>query len=364
MRLFAGVPIASLAFAACGGAPGNREGADAAAAPSGIAPDGSVDGEIPAGASNDVDVPPGGAAIYRVEAVPGEHVAFRLDFPAAQQGAVLAVMRWDGERPVNLGKTDAGAGLRVLAVVDQEGPRTFWAQVEAQGDAITGTLTVSRTPFTEGIHCSDDCDHLLQLPLPNDPARDGYDISEAVCRYQFGRRDLVMFLREAGRRMFAAGETPFRPADLSDWEGRTPGMDVGAPRHVSHQHGKDVDLSLYGTDGLAPWRSYCVTQPVSGGRECTPGSVTLFDGYHNAQLIGVFFASERVTTSFLDRELIAVLGFGAERAVADGVVPAALLPLYADGVHVQHWPNQDNHVHVRVSESTAGRMAQPMREAP
>jgi hypothetical protein len=58
---------------------------------------------------------------------------------------------------------------------------------------------------------------------------------------------------------------------------------------------------------------------------------------------------------FLDRELIAALVQGAEHAVADGVVPAKLLPLYSDGVHVRHWPNHDSHVHVRISEAAAPR---------
>jgi len=45
-------------------------------------------------------------------------------------------------------------------------------------------------------------------------------------------------------------------------------------------------------------------------------------------------------TVFID-----LIGFGI-------VMP--LLPLYSDGKHVQHWPNHDNHIHVRVSEEAYG----------
>ncbi len=384
MRLFSVICVASLLLAGCDGEePGAGDGdggdvivdvdggaaGDGAVQPaSGTAPTGAVAGEVAAGATNPVAVPAGGVGIWRVETTAGEHVAFRLDFPSATTGVVMAVVRWDGAAPVDLGKTDAGAGLRVLAVLDQGGPRTFWVRIEARAGALSGTLKVTRTPFTEGVRCATDCDRLLQLPLPNDARVDGYDISGAIYRYQFGRRDLVMFLREAGRRMIAAGQVPFLPEDLSQWDGLTPGTDVGATRHASHQRGKDVDISLYGTDGRAPWRSYCTTRTVSGGRECTPGTRMLFDGYRNARLIGSFFASGRVTMSFLDRELIAALIPGAMMAAQDGVVPMALLPLFSDGTHVQHWPNHDNHVHVRVSETatTPGTMTQPVSvfEAP
>lgn len=298
----------------------------------GTAPPGAVPGEVTGVDQNEVDVTAGGTAVFRFETVPGEHVGFRLDFDAAQEDVVLAVDRWDGSEPVFLGETDAGAGLRVLAVVDQDGPRTFWVRIEARGASpVTGTLTATRTPFAEGIQCAADCAHLLQLPLPNDVARDGYDIGHAVYRYQFGRRDLLMFVREAGRRMAAAGDAPFQPEDLSQWDGQTPGVDVGAPRHSSHERGKDVDLSLYGTDNDASWRSFCTVEYTADGRECLAGTRSdLFDGERNGRMIDVFAGSGRMTIGFLDQELLPALD------------PAQPL--------LQHWPNHDNHVHIRVSE--------------
>jgi hypothetical protein len=77
----------------------------------------------------------------------------------------------------------------------------------------------------------------------------------------------------------------------------------------------------------------------------------LFDGRTNALLFGSHLISGRVTMSFLDRELIPALRDGAKQASDAGALPAELLPLYSDGKHVQHWPNHDNHIHVRVSET-------------
>ncbi|MBI3073704.1 MAG: hypothetical protein HYY84_16455 [Deltaproteobacteria bacterium] len=319
----------------------------------GVAPPGAVSGERVAEPTNEMTLAASDDVAYRVEVAANEHVAFALSFDKAHRGITLSVERWDGIAPVHLGVTDAGPGLRFLAVVDASGPRTFWARVRSRNlaSAAAAKLTVTRTPYADGPRCSADCVRLLQLPLPNDIARDGYDISKAVYRYQFGRRDLVMMLRYAASKIAEAGMAPFAPEDLSQWDGLTPGSDTGALRHVSHQRGKDVDISLYGLDGEAPWRSYCTRRTVSGGRECVPGSMTNFDGFANARQYAGFLQSGRVTMSFLDRELIPSVVAGARRGVDAGVIGRELLALYSDGRHLQHWPNHDNHIHIRVSEA-------------
>jgi hypothetical protein len=144
-----------------------------------------------------------------------------------------------------------------------------------------------------------------------------------------------LFVRAAGRLMAADGDAAFQPEDLSQWDGETPGTDVGAPRHASHQRGKDVDLSLYGTDGGAQWRSFCTVEYTADGRECLPGTLSeLFDGERNSRLVTVFADTGRMTMGFMDQELMAAL---------DPEQPL-----------LQHWPNHDNHVHVRVSEVDDG----------
>ena len=317
-------------------------------------PDANAGEEQGLDGDNEVFAGEGADAVFRVESAPGEHVHFWLSFADAPGLLELSIERWNGEDIDHVGTTDAGHGLRTLAIFDPDEPRTYWARVHTDAPVFEGTLTVTRTPFADASSCADDCERLLQLPLPLDSAFEGYATAPTtVFRYQFGRRDLVMLLRYAARTMAYAGHAPFVPEDLSQWDGETPGSDVGAPRHASHRRGRDVDISLYGSDGLAPWRSYCETVNDGAGRECLPGTVHDFDGAANAEMYAGFLQSGRVTMSFLDAELIGPVIDGAELAAADGAIPPGLVPLYGDGVHLQHWPNHDNHIHVRVSEGAS-----------
>ena len=79
--------------------------------------------EIEGEGENAVDVAPGGAAIFRFEVVPGEHLGFRLDFDASQAGVVMAVehatlplaaVQFHPESIMTLG---GDVGLRLLANV-------------------------------------------------------------------------------------------------------------------------------------------------------------------------------------------------------------------------------------------------------
>jgi murein endopeptidase len=326
--------------------------ADSGAGPSGVAPMGAVSSEIAArDGRNPVPGVAGGEVVFRVDARPSEHVQFFLRFTAPAGSVVMQVDRWNGSRPVELGRTDAGPGLRVLAVFDPSGPRTFWARVRSTTALAGATLEVLRTPFADGTSCSSDCARLMQLPLPNDRSRDGYAMdSTVVYRYQFGRRDLLMFIRAAGQEMGRRGHAPVLIEDLSQWDGLTPGTDTGSLRHASHQRGKDVDISLYGVDRQTIWRSFCTIQRSSSGRECVAGTARDFDGALNALYFSRYFATNRVTVSFLDRELIALVVPAARMAV----FAPSVLAQFTDGVHVQHWPNHDNHIHIRVSESAGG----------
>lgn len=312
----------------------------------------AVEGERAASdGAQSVSIAEKGEAVFRVETRPGEHVHFLLTFDPPSQPVVMKVERWTGSERAALGLTDAGGGLRTLAVFDATGAGTFWVRVTS-AKAFGGTLTVTRTPFEDGPKCTSDCAHLLQLPLPNDPAIDGYaHDSGTVFRYQFGRRDMLMLLRHAGRRMIALGKPPFYPYDLSQWNGETPGVDVGAPRHASHQRGKDVDVSLYGSDGKAHWRSFCTATTTADGRECLNGTAKGLDARSTARELAGFYEGDIVTMMFLDRELIELVKPAAAPLASDGVIESRLVPLYGDGTHLQHWPNHDNHVHVRISEA-------------
>jgi len=321
----------------------------------GVAPPGAVDGEIPlADGDNAIELAGGTRSTFRIDVDPGEHAAVSMWFDDVA-GVTLTAERWDGHTAITLAATNAGAGKRFLSVLDPDARRTYWFRADSPA-ALVATLRLVRTPFSDGARCTDDCARLLQLPLPNDPAADGYDTdSGTYFRYWFGRRDLVMFVRHAARKRADAGKSPIYPYDLSQWDGMTPGTDVGAPRHVSHQRGKDADISIYGTDGRAVWRSFCTTHATSDGRECSAGTEMGLDAYESAREFAGWFESGRVTMCFLDRELIGKVAPAAQKAAGDGMIDPSLAPLYADGKHLQHWPNHDNHIHVRVSETDYAR---------
>ncbi len=334
------------------GSGGSSTSGAGGAAPSTIAPEGANPGEQPGfDGDNAVSAQDGDDAVLRFTSKAGEHVHFFLAFDGDPNLLELSVERYEGDAIRTLGMTDAGGGLRTLAIVDPGDERTYWVRIHTDAPSFEGTLTVTRTPYEDAPTCAGDCDRLLQLPLPIEPESEGYaNAPSTVFRYQFGRRDLVMLVRYAGRSMADRGRAPFVPEDLSQWDGETPGIDVGAPRHASHKRGRDIDVSLYGTDGQAPWRSYCTLTYTSSGRECVPGTVMGYDGALNAQMYAGFLQSGRVTMSFLDEQLIDPTIEGAIDSAAADLIEASLVPLYSDGVHLQHWPNHDNHLHVRVSE--------------
>ena len=113
---------------------------------------------------------------------------------------------------------------------------------------------------------------------------------------------------------------------------------------------ESVALNLSGAFRLTTRCREALAVSTADGRECVAGSERDFDGTANAIFFGDFLATGRVTMSFLDVELHPPLFSGAEAATAAGLVEGTVLPLFSDGVHVQHWPNHDNHIHIRVSE--------------
>ena len=269
----------------------------------------------------------------RFDVAAGHHVGFRLTFAPASADVEMQVLQYNRGEVEEMAITDGGSGERVLAVLDSGANRTYW--VRARGSISSGTLSATHTPFVEGAQCQTDCDRLLQLPLPTDAASDGYDVAGfVVYRYQFGRRDVLMSLRHAGREVADAGMQPFTVQDLSKGDGTKP------PGHASHTDGKDVDISLYDNQGDAVWYPLCQETQ----NECIAGTDAGFSGELNAREIAALLASDRVTHIFLDVEFHDVL-FQAAGDLAD---LAEIDPNLVDRFDVvQHWPNHNNHIHVR-----------------
>lgn len=300
-----------------------------------IAPDGAMAGETD-GVVGDNPIALGASwgAPIRFDVPAETHVGFRLSFAPSGASVDMQVLEWDGIAVQEMALTNGGSGERVLAVLDARANRTFW--VRARGAVTGASLAAVFTLFVEGPQCQDDCDHMLQLPLPSDPAVDGYDMAGfVVYRYQFGRRDLLMSLRHAGRRVAAQGLAPFTVQDISKADGSQP------PGHASHDLGKDVDISVYDAAGAPVWYPLC----DEIANECIPGTDHGMDVEAMALKIAPMLESGRVTYIFLDAEFHDALFAAAAALVSAGEISSWLLPYMEDVV--THWPNHNNHIHVR-----------------
>jgi hypothetical protein len=305
-----------------------------------IAPAGAVAGETLGNVGdNAISLGAGdwGPAL-RYDLSAGNHLAFELAFSPGSAAVDMQVLMWTGSQVEEMAVTNGGSGERVLSVLDADHNRTYW--VRALGSVSSATLHAETTPFQEGPQCFGDCDRLLQLPLANDPAVEGYDSADyVVYRYQYGRRDVLMSLRHAGRTVVAAGVKPFTVQDLSKADGTQP------PGHASHTYGKDVDLSVYDANGDPVWYPLC----DEVANECIAGTDSGFNGEAMARKIAPMLESGRVTHIFLDAEFHATLFDAAETLVQNGQMAPGLLPTMQDVV--QHWPNHNNHIHVRYETS-------------
>jgi hypothetical protein len=90
-------------------------------------------------------------------------------------------------------------------------------------------------------------------------AEDGYYI-DTVSQYAYLRKDLTLLLQYAACEVGARypGGTPIGLGDMSQSNGKTPGTDVGSPRHPTSTHtGNDIDIAYYQTDGVNDLQIIC-----------------------------------------------------------------------------------------------------------
>ena len=191
---------------------------------------------------------------------------------------------------------------------------------------------------------------LIGLPAPTSRG-DGY-LLQSPSRYLFLRVDvastLVAALRQTRTRF---RRDPIAVADISQWDGRRPATDLGRPRHISHEGGRDVDLALPADDGEpSTVRLHCegvlVQEDVQG---CAPGTARGVDTLRLAYLLGLLIDSTpgAIEKIFIDdvymrelhqsaqvlrdRKWIKNDGFAA--LSEDGLLRAS--PWHTDHVHVR-----------------------------
>jgi len=321
----------------------------------GLAPRGTVADEVDAVAMQDVALDATFGRAFRVDAAGGEHVTFRLEFAPSTADIRWEVLRFDGTVAQVHVRNDGDDlremdGLRAVAVLDRGGSRTYWFRARREGGAsLRGTLRVERAPFIDAVQCTVDCSRFMLLPQA-DTSLDGYGVpGHTIYPWQFGRRDLIMALRHAGRRTAANAGGPYTVKDLSRHDGRV------WYAHSTHDNGFHADLSLLNAAGDPVWGALCTPVTTASGDVCARGSVRNFGAEPMARLIDALFDSGRITWVLLDAEYHAPLLEAVDRLIALGVIAPARRPLFdattpacSGRPCVRHVVSHYHHVHVAV----------------
>jgi hypothetical protein len=191
----------------------------------------------------------------------------------------------------------------------------------------------------------------LLIGMPSPARRDDGYLLERPNRYQFARPDVAMALMDAFRdTRLRYRRDPVTVADISQWNGKRPAVDLGAPRHVSHEGGRDVDLGLPATDGPSSVRDHCDRDTSKDFTKavCKKGSVRGLDAGRLAYLLGRLVKKGNVDKIFLDAELIDPMAKAALALRTQGVLkPDVADKLQPEGGVVRHLAWHTDHVHVR-----------------
>lgn len=194
-------------------------------------------------------------------------------------------------------------------------------------------------------------DRVLMIGMPTPTRRDDGYVLERPNRYQFARPDVVFTLRGA----FTAVRTRFRRdpigiADITQWDGRKPALDVGLPRHISHDGGRDVDIAFPSLDEPSRMGDHCEKEHNADktSASCRPGTGKGVDAMRLAHLGALLFQQGVLDKMFLDREFIPDVGRAAEKQAKWGwISKKAAAALQPDAGILVHVPWHTDHVHLR-----------------
>jgi hypothetical protein len=300
---------------------------------------------------------PAGRSVVTVEILAGELVSIAVFGPVDAllgfdlvPSAATAVVRAhgpldeDGRLPRVVSLVAPGEGATEVGVVVDVASPVEIARVGARGEPAPppslGDLKKGRArPRT-----------LVGLPVPR--SRDDGYLLQSPGRYQFVRVDVARALMAAFRQTRVRfRRDPIAIADVSQWDGVRPATDLGHPRHISHEGGRDVDIALPADDGEpSTVRVHCtgvlVEADVYG---CAPGTAKGVDALRLAYLLGLLIdgAPGRVEKIFIDEQYMRELRKAAvELRERRWIKDDGFAGLSEDGlVRVSPW--HTDHVHVR-----------------
>lgn len=230
-------------------------------------------------------------------------------------------------------------------------PRVASFRAPADLTSVVVSLEVETPATLRRLQASPDRSEVELIGLPCPAERDDGFLLERPGRYQFGRPDVLASLLEAFRTTrHRFRRDPIGVTDLSQWDGRRPASDLGQPRHVSHEGGRDVDVALPSTVEPSTRRDHCeklVSQDLTTG-VCRRGTAREVDYARLAFLLGRLVKTGRVERIFLDAEFLGPLGEAARRLTHPPGFPAWVADrLQPETGIVRHVAWHTDHVHVR-----------------
>jgi hypothetical protein len=192
---------------------------------------------------------------------------------------------------------------------------------------------------------------LIGLPSPR--SRDDGYLLGAPGRYLFTRVDVARVVLAALRQTRVRfRRDPIAVGDISQWDGVRPASDLGSPRHISHEGGRDLDVALPANDGSpSTLRSHCTGVLVEADRYvCEPGTSRGIDALRLAYFLGLLIDASPetpVTRVFTDDAFIREIQSATEQLKARRwIKDAGYEALGQDGVlRASAW--HTDHVHVR-----------------
>lgn len=189
------------------------------------------------------------------------------------------------------------------------------------------------------------------IGFPAPPTRDDGYLLQSAARYQFARTDVIAALLHAFRRTRVRfRRDPIAISDISQWDGIRPATDLGHPRHISHQGGRDVDVALASSDEEpSTVRAHCtgvLVQPQVQG--CGPGTARGFDAQRMAYFLGVLFETmPPVEKIFVDDVYLRELRLAAQALHDRRLLKDAGFEGLHDDAIVRASPWHTDHLHVR-----------------
>jgi hypothetical protein len=202
--------------------------------------------------------------------------------PPPGGGVVTASLTLDGSN-LDLYLTDgtetSPGKLKTLAVSNEtSGTEEYIVNVPVGGASPVYLLVVGYRGATGGYRldlsvdkidpkrdCLTDCKAILKFPGAVDPTEPeaimgGYFVGTEE-EYAYARRDMAMWLQWSFAEMQKKfpGTPPVYQSDISQADGKTPGVDVRSPRHptTTHVNGRDCDIAYYSTLEDNDYRIIC-----------------------------------------------------------------------------------------------------------